>query len=280
MNNKKLRVVVLYSSGHLGSATVLNKLCAMPEFEIVGLLRCQTVRCNKKGLAKAWQHMRKLGWRFTWLLLWQRLIQMFVALLSRLLPREHKWRPGWALSAKHKIPVFHCQSVNDAASQNWLKAQAPDLIISAYFTQILKAPVIDIPQLGVLNIHPGYLPDYRGAMCYFWSLLHKKPYAGVSVHWIDEGIDTGALLARKRIPLQRACTQERALYCSAIIGCRLLQRVAQQLRQGIQPSVIDTIYETAHYYRMPKRRDFLAYFKHHRFFRIRDILALLRCRAY
>ena len=123
MNNKPLRVVLLYSSGHLGSATVFNKLCTMPEYEVVGLVRCQTLSLNKNGIKKAWRHAQKLGFPLCTLLMWQRFIQMLVALLSRCLPRQHKWRPGWALSAKHKIPVYNCRSINDINSIQWMQDQ-------------------------------------------------------------------------------------------------------------------------------------------------------------
>ena len=277
--NKKLRCVVLYSSGHLGSNTVLNKLQAMDEFEIVGLVRCETVTFTKKGLKKSLQHIAQLGYRFTLKLIWQRIIQMFMALCSRLLPKQRKIRPGWVLSTKHRIPVLNCDSVNSTASKAWIASQQPDLLISAYFTQILKQPLIDLPTVGVLNIHPGWLPQYRGAMCYFWVLRNNESHAGVSVHWIDAGIDTGRLLARRKIRLNMRSTQERVLYLSAVIGSRLLQRIGRQLLANETPLSIDVSNETAHYYSMPQEADYKSYAQQHRFFRIRDIMSLLYCRS-
>ena len=73
----------------------------------------------------------------------------------------------------------------------------PDVLVSAYFSQILKSEIIQLPRFGVLNIHPGWLPAYRGAMAYFWVLHNGSDPGGVSVHWIDEGIDTGEILERR-----------------------------------------------------------------------------------
>ncbi len=278
MAQKKLRCVFLYSSGHLGSTTVLNQLQQMKEFEIVGLVRADTISLDKKGLEKVQKQHKKLGWRFTALLVWQRIIQMLMFCVSRCLPFSKKIRPAWALTAKHDIPVLNCTSINSESARQWIEEREPDIILSAYFTQILKQPVIDIPKIGVLNIHPGWLPSYRGAMAYFWALHNQESHAGVSVHWIDEGIDTGQLLARKKIRLNKRSTQERVLYCTAMIGARLVRRIARQILRGEQPPVIDTSKETAHYYAMPKRSDFLHYWQQHRFFRIRDILSFLLCR--
>lgn len=275
---RKLRCVLLYSSGHLGSATVFNQLQRMDEFEIVGMVRADSVSLDQQGLQKAAKQFQKLGFRFSLLLLWQRLIQTLVYACTRVLPWTVPFQAGRHITVDAAIPEFQTDSINNQETQNWIAAQEPDLLISAYFTQILKRPVINIPRLGVLNIHPGWLPAYRGAMVYFWALHNQESHAGVSVHWIDEGIDTGSLLARRRIPLNKRSTQERVLFLTAMIGSRMLQRIGRQLLHGEAPQAIDTSNEAAAYYRMPRRQEFLRYWAMRRFFRIRDLAALLCCR--
>ena len=86
--------------------------------------------------------------------------------------------------------------INHPTVINLIQDLKPDIIVSAYFNQIIKEPVIDLPKFGILNIHPGWLPAYRGAMAYFWVLKNGSEKAGVSIHWIDKGIDTGELVSR------------------------------------------------------------------------------------
>lgn len=73
-----------------------------------------------------------------------------------------------------------------------------DWIIVNGYAPILKRPVIEHVDGRVLNVHPSYLPYGRGIFPLFWALFHGWP-AGVSVHQIDTGIDTGAVFARKII---------------------------------------------------------------------------------
>ncbi len=69
---------------------------------------------------------------------------------------------------------------------------APDLILSIRFGQIFKNELINIPRFGVLNLHSGKLPDYRGVMASFWGILNGEKKLGATLHYIlDDTIDTG-----------------------------------------------------------------------------------------
>ena len=102
--------------------------------------------------------------------------------------------PAWQISRKYNIPIHRISDINNPSVTELLHKLEPDIIVSAYFNQIIKEPVIELPKVGILNIHPGWLPAYRGAMAYFWVLKNGSEKAGVSIHWIDKGIDTGKLV--------------------------------------------------------------------------------------
>ncbi len=272
-----LDVVILYSSGHLGSAIIMNKLLNMDEVNIVGVVKAQPLKLSIRGRAKIKQHLKKVGWRFAGLLFWQRCIQGFGFLLTLLFPfLSKRLKPAWKIAADENIPVFHCGNINEEECQAFIRGLKPDLLISAYFSQILKKEIMSLPQLGVLNVHPGWLPQYKGAMAYFWVLNHGQDRGGVTVHWIDEGIDTGEVLARRSFLLKENATQETVLMYTAVIGARLIRRVVRRVLAGADPKLEDTHQEEEDaYYPMPGSDDFKTYFKQRRFFRIRDILGLL-----
>ena len=273
---KKLKTVILYSSGHLGSATIFNKLLHMPEFEIIGLVKSQPLEFSHAGAKKIRKHLNKVGWRFGWLLFWQQMIQASAYLINLLIPyQKDRILPAWSLAKENSIPVHDCLSVNDAASLQFINDLQPDLIISAYFNQIIKPPLFALPKLGILNVHPGWLPVYRGAMAYFWVLKNGNESAGVSVHWIDEGIDTGSLVARRSFLIKQGMTQQRVLSITAVIGARLLMRIGNKLLSGQQPETITIDHEDDSYYPLPGSDDFDEYFKTRRFFRIRDLLSTI-----
>ncbi|MES2961904.1 MAG: formyl transferase [Pseudomonadota bacterium] len=83
-------------------------------------------------------------------------------------------------------------NVNSEEALRDFKKFAPDLILSIRFGQIFKSGLINIPRFGVLNLHSGKLPDYRGVMASFWGILNGEKKLGATLHYILDGtIDTG-----------------------------------------------------------------------------------------
>lgn len=75
-----------------------------------------------------------------------------------------------------------------------------DWVISYNYKQIIKKPFIDKYKGKIINLHISYLPFNKGADPIFWSLVEDTP-SGVTIHQIDEGIDTGDILVQKYVPL-------------------------------------------------------------------------------
>jgi methionyl-tRNA formyltransferase len=77
-------------------------------------------------------------------------------------------------------------------STNW----RPDLIISIRFGQIFKSPVIALPKFGIVNLHSGILPNYKGILATFWSMLAGERDIGTTLHFVNDGsIDTGDIIS-------------------------------------------------------------------------------------
>lgn len=81
----------------------------------------------------------------------------------------------------------------------------PDIIVCAFWAYILRPEVLAIPTQGCINFHPGYLPFCRGKNPNVWPFLEGSP-AGVTIHWVDKGIDTGDIIARREVPIQATDT--------------------------------------------------------------------------
>ena len=277
-----VRVVVLYSAGHLGSALIMNRLVEMDEIEVVGVVKAQPLSFSRQGKSRIRRHLRKVGWRFAWLLIFQRAIQGIGYGLSLLMPAARKrLLPAWKIASEHDIPVYATRDINAPESVEFVRQCKPDLLLSAYFSQLLKREIIHSAPSGVLNIHPGWLPAYRGAMAYFWVLHNHSEHGGVTLHWIDEGIDTGEIIERRSFQIPHNATQETVLTLTAVIGAGLLRRVIHRLQEGKPRQAVEpqSPADQQDYYPMPGDREFASYFEQHRFFRIRDVLGLIAFRG-
>ena len=111
---------------------------------------------------------------------------------------------GSESAACHAVQAFFDGAGEDVrtwterASLDLVRDSSPDIIVSYGFRWLLPDEVFTFPRLGTVNAHIGYLPWNRGADPNFWSHAEGTP-KGVSLHFIDKGIDTGALIARETV---------------------------------------------------------------------------------
>lgn len=105
---------------------------------------------------------------------------------------------------------------------------APDLVISIRFGQIFKKSALSIPRLGVINLHSGLLPAYKGVMASFWSLLNDESHLGTTLHWItDQKIDSGQVISHRTQRTQKTLSyseQVVALYRPGV--AQILEAIA------------------------------------------------------
>ena len=76
----------------------------------------------------------------------------------------------------------------------------PDYILCVHFPYIIPREILKIPKQGVINLHPAYLPYNRGWHTPIWAIYQNVPY-GATLHFMDEGIDTGDIIHRKQMPI-------------------------------------------------------------------------------
>lgn len=77
----------------------------------------------------------------------------------------------------------------------------PDIVVSVGYDYIVPPEILSIPEHGCINLHPAYLPYNRGRAPNVWSIIEETP-AGVTLHYMDEGIDTGDIIERTKVPKQ------------------------------------------------------------------------------
>jgi methionyl-tRNA formyltransferase len=83
----------------------------------------------------------------------------------------------------------------------WIKEKNPDLIVVYSMPFLLKEEIFSFPKLGTINLHTALLPKYRGAVPIFWTYYFFDRNAGVTVHYIDKGEDTGDIILQKDVSI-------------------------------------------------------------------------------
>ena len=100
-------------------------------------------------------------------------------------------------SKKLGIDLFIEKNINEVSFQEKLKKYNCDLFVSMSFDQIFKKETFNIPKKGTINCHAGKLPFYRGRNILNWALINGEKEFGITVHFVDEGIDTGDIIKQE-----------------------------------------------------------------------------------
>ena len=156
------------------------------------------------------------------------------------------------------IPILDlATSINDESSLHTISGTGPDLIISIAGSEIFKRKLIDIPTNGCLNIHTSLLPKYRGLMPSFWVLLNNEQETGVSVFYIDEGIDSGPIIKQQSINIENM-TQKELIKTTKYIGINLLIEAIEDIESN-NVKLVSNDDSDATYYSFPTREDVEAF---------------------
>ena len=106
--------------------------------------------------------------------------------------------PIKAIALKYDLPVWQPKKIAEFEFPDL----AIDLIVETAYAQILTKNMLDIPKYGAINIHGSLLPKYRGASCIQAAILNGENQSGITYMKMDEGLDTGPIIARKKIKIE------------------------------------------------------------------------------
>ena len=105
------------------------------------------------------------------------------------------------LAKSHNIPIELSANINSDEFISRIKNYEVDLFVSMSFNQIFKPELFHIPPYKTINCHAGKLPYYRGRNILNWALINDEKEFGITVHYMDEGIDTGDIILQKIYPI-------------------------------------------------------------------------------
>ena len=105
------------------------------------------------------------------------------------------------LAYKLGAQTLQPRRVNSAAFLETVRQIGPDLNLSVSYDQILQRPILNTAPRGFINVHAGALPLYRGRNVINWVLINGENEIGVTVHYVDEGIDTGDIILQRMLPI-------------------------------------------------------------------------------
>lgn len=154
-------------------------------------------------------------------------------------PPNSKLDPVKQKAIQLGIPVRQHKSLKAPEVREEFLALNADLAILAFVTQIVPAQVFSVPKLGSICFHPSLLPKYRGASAINWALIRGESVTGLSLFWVDPGIDTGPVLLQKKVKVDPDDTTG-SLYFNKIfpLGIEAIGEAVDLIKAGNPPRIV------------------------------------------
>lgn len=140
--------------------------------------------------------------------------------------------PVKAAARAHGIPILQPDRLSDPAVAETLAAWAPDLGVVAAYGKIIPAPLLDLPRLGMINVHASLLPTYRGAAPVHRAVIAGEPETGVTIMRVVAALDAGAMFAKVTRPIGSDDTSDVVERDLADLGAALLLTVIDDIVAG------------------------------------------------
>jgi methionyl-tRNA formyltransferase len=148
-------------------------------------------------------------------------------------PPDKKGEAIKVLAEKFGIPFFRPNLMKDPQVYDAYAKLRPDLAILAFVTDIIPEKLLAIPSLGTICYHPSLLPRHRGASAINWAIIQGDTQTGLTVFWVDKGIDTGPTLLQKEVEIGPEETAG-SLYFNKLfpMGVEAMLEAVQLIKKG------------------------------------------------
>lgn len=165
--------------------------------------------------------------------------EKIVAVYCPLDPPNGKFDPVKQKALELGISVRQHTSFKAAEVCDEFVALNADLAVLAFVTQIVPPQVFSVPRLGSICFHPSLLPKYRGASALNWALIKGESITGLSLFWVEKGIDTGPILLQKEVKVDPDDTTG-SLYFNKIfpLGIEAIGAAIDLINAGNPPRIV------------------------------------------
>jgi len=153
-------------------------------------------------------------------------------------PPDKRGEPMKVLAEKSDIFYFRPALMKDPEAYDEFVGLRPDLAILAFVTDILPEKLLDVPTLGTICYHPSLLPKHRGASAINWALIQGDTRTGLTIFWVDKGIDTGPILLQKEVDIGPEDTTG-SLYFNKLfpMGIDAMGEAVELIKRGTAPRI-------------------------------------------
>ena len=221
MSERRLKVVFLVGADSPSSRAAIEAVCRLPHIQPAAVILDTSTAGAATRFRNLRRNIRKEGLSYVL----RRGASALAFATGALMDRSSRRAETQAILArafpdvsftlkdlcgKFDMPLVAAGNLNSPEAVEKIRQTNSDLGI-VLGTRILKRPAFSAPRLGSINLHKGAVPDYRGMPPGFWEIYNKEKSAGVTVHYVDESLDTGDIVATSQVEILPLDTPETLL---------------------------------------------------------------------
>ena len=203
--------------------------------DVVGVFQCPPLYKDQTLFSQVKRYRKAFGVCSTLRLIWRVLAAKTKGRLG-VGKKTGKFYSVPAAARAHGVHEERVSDVNAPEFRERMKELGVEVILSVSCPQIFKAELISIPSLGCLNLHGADLPKYRGLIPSFWMLADGLSEAGVTIFFVDAGVDTGEVLGKRLFPILPDDTLDSFIVRAKREACDLALEALDQIDNGTASS--------------------------------------------
>lgn len=270
-----MKTVIFTSKNNIYANKIIKELFLIRNIEIIGIVESNIIYPGKGNASAILSIFRKSGLSYLLSQIIKFSFFKFGSALYSILSKKNRNNilfPYKILSKKINVPIYTEKDINSKTFIEKMFKSNPDLFISVFLNQIFKPELLSIPRIGALNIHPALLPAYRGLSPVFWALANGEKKTGITIHWIDEKIDSGKIISQKEVLILSKDT-EFSLYLRCVNEGISLLRTTFDIIESYGKNLFTKKNTLPGYYSFPTKED-VARFKNkgRKFLTLKELL--------
>jgi folate-dependent phosphoribosylglycinamide formyltransferase PurN len=198
-----MKIMIFTPDEHFYAPIILREIGLKNSSDEIMVLA--TPKLGKKGFISGLAHLvKQSGIDYLVSMAVTKLTFIFLGMVEKIMMRPFPERKFISLkdvvkNTNLKETMFN--NINGSKTIAFIKDYSPDIILVLFFNQIVGKCIMEIPRYGIINMHPSYLPSYRGISPCFWALANNELSTGVTAHYLVPGIDSGSVIWQGEISI-------------------------------------------------------------------------------
>ena len=224
--------IAILTNDNFFSFTVLKDFLNLRKQNIKLIVFSSALIGKRSTIASIGWSLANTGFRHTVFKLMVYGVFRMMRIICKLLPFISNHYSSYLWAQRNNIPHVVSSNINNREIVEQIRLIKPDLIVSVSMNQIMKKQILEMVPERCINVHCAPLPRYGGMSPYVWALANNEDYSAATIHYIDEGLDTGDIIVQERVAVADNDSAFALFYRCCLRAAELLIKVADEIEAG------------------------------------------------